>query len=52
MAPIDFGYDLEEIVQMAGVGPVSLKSVAAQCLSPYRHFAYGESTDFAATREV
>jgi hypothetical protein len=26
MAPIDFDHDLEEIVQMDGVGPVSLKS--------------------------
>jgi hypothetical protein len=26
MAAIDFDYDLEEIVQMDGVGPVSLKS--------------------------
>jgi hypothetical protein len=26
MLPLDFDFDLEEIVQMAGVGPVSLKS--------------------------
>ena len=26
MAAIDFDYDLEEIVQMDGVGPISLKS--------------------------
>jgi hypothetical protein len=26
MAPVDFDYDLEEIVQMDGVGPISLKS--------------------------
>lgn len=26
MVPLDFDYDLEEIVQMAGVGSVSLKS--------------------------
>ena len=26
MVQIDFDYDLEEIVQMAGVGPLSLKS--------------------------
>jgi hypothetical protein len=26
MAPIDFDYDLEKIVQMDGVGPISLKS--------------------------
>ena len=26
MLPLDFDYDFEEIVQMAGVGPLSLKS--------------------------
>jgi hypothetical protein len=26
MIPLDFDYDLEDIVQMAGVGPVPLKS--------------------------
>jgi hypothetical protein len=34
MAPIDFDYDLEEIVQMEGVGPVSLGSALKRMPDP------------------
>jgi hypothetical protein len=34
MAHIDFNYDLEEIVQMDGVGPVSLKSALKRMPDP------------------
>jgi hypothetical protein len=34
MAPIEFDYDLEEIVQMAGVGAISLKSALKRMPDP------------------
>jgi hypothetical protein len=43
MVPFHFDYDLEEIVQMAGVGPLSLKSALTVALCWLR-----KSSEFGA----
>jgi hypothetical protein len=57
MAPIDFDYDLEEIVQMDGVGPVSLKSALTRMpdpIGPYGvlHRARGKTPAFFGTFQI
>jgi hypothetical protein len=57
MAPIDFDYDLEEIVQMDGVGPVSLKSALMRMpdpIGPYGvlHRERGKTPAFFGTFQI
>jgi hypothetical protein len=57
MAPIDFDYDLEEIVQMDGVGPVSLKSALTRMpdpIGPYGvlHRERGKTPAFFGTFQI